>query len=150
MAAWPGGLCLPRTAIHLTLIGSIPAASGMSHGHVASELSTFSPRFCLSHPAFLSVSLSCRILVPMSLFISLFSAFFFFLIACLRASSLIFPCPRSNPRMSRAWGITVASTLPGACPQPPARPSGQRKCKAGEYRGHTPLCSSPWLPLLWL
>ena len=77
MAAWPGGLCLPRTAIHLALIGSIPAASGMSHGHVASELSTFSPRFCLSHPAFLSVSLSCRILVPLSLFISLFSLFFF-------------------------------------------------------------------------
>ena len=88
VAAWPGGLCLPRTAIRLALIGSIPVASGMSHGHVASELSTFSPRFCLSHPAFLSVSLSCRILVPLSLFISLFSLSLFF-VYCLPSSLLL-------------------------------------------------------------
>lgn len=56
--AMPGGLCLLRVAIHLALIGSSPAASRMSHGRLASLLSTFSPCLYLGQSVFLSVPVS--------------------------------------------------------------------------------------------
>lgn len=98
-AAWPGGLRLPKAAIHLALIGSSPAASRMSLGRLASLLSTFSPRLsqavCLpACPSVKSLFLSLWVCVPTNVSLSLpfFSSLLCF-VYC-RASSLAFPLPQ--------------------------------------------------------
>lgn len=75
------------------------------------------------HDSVSAILLSCLSLCPVGslslcLCLFLFSLLFFFLIACLRASSLIFPCPRSNPsnvqRLGSYSGLYYAWCLSSA------------------------------------
>lgn len=117
----------PKAAIHLALIGSSPAASRMSRGHLASLLSTFSPRLCLRRSVFLSVPLlnpclspslslsgsvvSTTVCLSLCHYRSLISVFFGGggTELSLRTFSLLFPLPWEDPQDIQPLGNALYS-----------------------------------------